>query len=99
MEHTPPDGRIAIEWAGRQEGVEISVTDDGEGIALDDQPRLFEAFYRGDRSRSRRQGGSGLGLAIVAAVMRAHGGEVSALSSPGQGSRFALRFPADSVVR
>ena len=99
VEHTPPDGRIAIEWAGRQEGVEISVTDDGEGIALDDQPRLFEAFYRGDRSRSRRQGGSGLGLAIVAAVMRAHGGEASALSAPGQGSRFALRFPADSVVR
>ncbi len=99
VEHTPPNGRIAIEWDLRQAGVEIVVTDDGEGIPLDDQPRLFEAFYRGDRSRSRRQGGSGLGLAIVAAVMHAHSGEASAISSPGHGSRFLLRFPAEAVVR
>lgn len=99
VEHTAPNGRIAIEWAVHPEGLNIVVADDGEGIAFDDQPRLFEAFYRGDRSRSRRQGGSGLGLAIVAAVMRAHGGSVDVISSPGQGSRFTLYFPTGVIVR
>lgn len=99
VEHTSPGGHIQIDWGLRPSAVEIAVTDDGEGIGPDDQARLFETFYRGDRSRSRRQGGSGLGLAIVAAVMKAHGGEASVISQPGQGSRFALRFPRDGITQ
>ena len=66
------------------------VSDNGEGIAPDDLPHIFEAFYRGDRSRSRRRGGSGLGLAIVQTIVTAHDGQVEVESQPGQGSRFTL---------
>lgn len=66
----------------------IKVTDNGEGVAEDDVPRLFERFYRVDKSRSRDQGGSGLGLSIVKHIMEAHEQTIDATSSLGNGSTF-----------
>jgi len=73
--------------------VEISVSDQGIGIAEADQARVFERFYRVDPARSRSTGGTGLGLAIVKHVATNHGGDVSVWSSEGEGSTFTVRLP------
>ena len=80
-------------------GAEFSVEDTGPGIAAEHIPRLTERFYRVDRSRSRDSGGTGLGLAIVKHVCQRHGSELSITSKTGEGSRFAIVFPADRVLR
>ncbi|MGO1316114.1 MAG: sensor histidine kinase [Cellulomonadaceae bacterium] len=81
----------------RQSGefVELSVVDQGIGIAPEAQARIFERFYRVDPARSRETGGTGLGLSIVKHVVAEHGGEIDVWSLPGQGSTFVLRIPAD----
>ncbi|MFM6962803.1 MAG: sensor histidine kinase [Micrococcales bacterium] len=73
--------------------VEVVVTDSGVGIAIDDQARIFERFYRVDPSRSRETGGTGLGLAIVKHIAQNHGGDISVFSKPGLGSTFTLTLP------
>src|SRR6185369_10844990 len=73
--------------------VDISVTDQGLGIAEGDLDRIFERFYRVDPARSRATGGTGLGLSIVRHVVSNHGGEVSVWSREGAGSTFTLRLP------
>jgi two-component system phosphate regulon sensor histidine kinase PhoR len=74
--------------------VELSVRDDGPGIPVEAQARVFERFYRVDKARSREQGGTGLGLAIVKNVVQAHGGEVRVESTPGSGAEFFITLPA-----
>ena len=78
-----PDGHIA----------ELSVTDEGPGIAQAERDRIFERFYRVDSARSRDTGGTGLGLAIVKHVAAGHGGEATVWSAEGTGSTFTLRLP------
>jgi two-component system sensor histidine kinase SenX3 len=78
-----PAGRIA----------ELSVTDEGPGIAQAERDRIFERFYRVDSARSRDTGGTGLGLAIVKHVAAGHGGEATVWSDEGTGSTFTLRLP------
>ena len=81
--------------AGAGDGrVWCEVRDTGPGIPLDDQPRVFERFYRVDKARSREQGGTGLGLSIVKHILALHGGEVSLRSSPGEGSTFRFELAA-----
>ncbi len=74
--------------------VEITVSDNGIGIAADEQGRIFERFYRVDYARSRANGGTGLGLAIVKHIAATHGGDVSVWSRPGAGSTFTIKIPA-----
>ncbi len=97
VNYSPPHTRVAIAAArvSAQGGemVEISVTDQGVGIAENDRDRIFERFYRVDPARSRATGGTGLGLAIVKHVAASHGGEVQVWSAEGQGSTFTLRLP------
>lgn len=71
----------------------IKVTDDGVGIPLADQQRIFERFYRVDKARSRETGGTGLGLSIVKHVAERHGGHVQVKSTLGVGSTFSVRLP------
>ena len=77
--------------------IEISVTDQGIGIAESEQARIFERFYRVDPARSRGTGGTGLGLAIVKHVCANHGGDVVVWSRLGEGSTFTLRLPAAAL--
>jgi two-component system phosphate regulon sensor histidine kinase PhoR len=86
-----PGGKVWI-TAHRDDGdhVHVSVNDDGIGIPPGDQPRIFERFYRTDKSRSRTTGGSGLGLAIVKHLVHAHGGELKVESTPEVGSEFSF---------
>ena len=92
--HTPEGTKIIVSIARSDDGVRISVSDNGPGISEEDQKRIFERFYRADSSRIRIDGeGSGLGLSIVDAVMRAHGGSVTVASELGEGASFTLFFP------
>ncbi|HEY9282216.1 MAG TPA: ATP-binding protein [Pyrinomonadaceae bacterium] len=87
-----PGGSVTIRHE-RGERDLVSVADTGEGIAPEHLPRIFERFYRVDRARARALGGTGLGLAIVKHLARAHGGEVSVRSAPGEGSTFSVELP------
>ncbi|WP_040816266.1 sensor histidine kinase [Nocardia concava] len=91
--HTGPGATVTIALTddGRG-GARWRVTDDGPGIPAELQPEVFERFARGDSSRSRRAGSTGLGLAIVAAVVKAHGGEISVESAPGR-TEFTVHLP------
>jgi heavy metal sensor kinase len=74
----------------------LTVRDDGIGIPSDDQPRIFDRFYRVDRARSRSdEFGTGLGLSLVAEIVAAHGGSVQVESSPGAGTTMTVRLPTD----
>jgi signal transduction histidine kinase len=78
---------------GRRSSVVVEVADTGEGIAPDDLPRIFEHFYRGEKSRSRATGGAGLGLAIARGIVEAHGGRIWASSQLERGTRIAFTLP------
>jgi len=100
IEHTPPGGRVDVRVNARGGHHEISVNDTGPGIAATDLDRVWDRFFRAERSRSRAGGqarGAGLGLAIVKGIVEAHGGEVLANSSAGAGATFVLSIPADAA--
>ena len=89
---------IAVVSRRRGDLVEVSVTDQGQGISTADQERIFERFYRVDAARSRATGGTGLGLSIVKHICANLGGDVVVWSQLGQGSTFTLRLPATEPV-
>ncbi len=90
---TPEDGRVHVRLERIGGTVRLEVADDGPGLPPGGEERVFERFYRADRSRSRASGGSGLGLAIVRALVELHGGTVSASNRPGGGARFVVAIP------
>jgi signal transduction histidine kinase len=90
IRHTPADGSVTVKARNAGGGVEIEVADEGEGIAPADGERVFDAFYRGDESRS--EDGAGLGLAISRAIVEAHGGRIWLDDgAPGTRVHFTLR--------
>jgi signal transduction histidine kinase len=93
LKHTPAGGTVQMLALGVAEGVQVEVRDTGEGINPRDLPRIFDQFYRGEKSRSRDTGGSGLGLAIAKGIVEAHGGRVGVESSPSEGTRFFFTLP------
>jgi len=93
LRHTPIEGSVNVHARRTASGVEVSVTDTGEGINAEDLPHVFESFYRGEKSRSRSTGGAGLGLAISRGIVQAHGGEIKVQSEAGLGSQFTFSLP------
>ena len=93
LRHTSAGGKIHVSARRMVEGVELTVSDTGEGIRAEDIPHIFESFYRGEKSRNRGTGGSGLGLAITRGILRAHGGDIRVESEPGKGTRFIFHIP------
>lgn len=91
--YSDSNSQIGIAVRRQDESLNVVVTDSGVGIALEDQARIFERFYRVDPSRSRETGGTGLGLAIVKHIAQNHGGEIAVFSKPGLGSTFTLSLP------
>ena len=83
-------GRTEIRYFDADEAILVEVADTGIGIHENDLPRVFERFYRVDKSRSRHAGGSGLGLAIVKHILEAHDQSISVRSTPGEGSTFSF---------
>jgi OmpR-family two-component system manganese-sensing sensor histidine kinase len=95
LRHTPRGGIVTVRASRRDETVRLDVEDTGEGIARTDIPHVFERYWRGTNGRgARSRDGTGLGLAIVRAVARRHGGDVTASSEPGTGSRFTVTLPS-----
>ncbi|PWI57286.1 two-component system histidine kinase PnpS [Sulfoacidibacillus thermotolerans] len=88
LQFTPAGGRITLSAERKGDRIVFAVQDSGVGIPPADVQRVFERFYRVDKTRSRQSGGTGLGLAIVKHLVEAHGGHVGVFSEVGQGSRF-----------
>lgn len=94
LRHTPAGGHVTLTAAPVDDEVVFTIADDGEGIAAEHLPHVFERFYRADSARDRGSGGSGIGLAIVKALTEAHGGHVSVASQgPGTGTTFTVAVP------
>ncbi|HNM77098.1 MAG TPA: HAMP domain-containing sensor histidine kinase, partial [Tepidiformaceae bacterium] len=92
--HTPESGKVTVACRDLQPGtLQVTVADNGPGIAQADLPHLFERFYRGDNSGGAPKKGYGLGLAISREIVRAHGGEIWATSEPGRGTTFVFTLP------
>ena len=96
--YSTPGSPVSISRRRRGDNIEIAVTDRGIGIALEDQERVFERFFRGDKARSRATGGSGLGLAIVKHVAANHNGSIGVWSKPGTGIDVHLVDPGVSTT-
>lgn len=93
VKYSSAGGHVWIRAAEVAEGIEISVTDNGCGIAKEHLPRIFERFYVVDKAQSKQLGGTGLGLAIVRHIAQIHGGAVDVQSQPGKGSIFTIKLP------
>ncbi|MHB8618177.1 MAG: sensor histidine kinase [Chloroflexota bacterium] len=96
VKYSPEDGQVWLEATRQESEVRITVANDGPGIANVDLPRVFDRFFRGERSRARERGGSGLGLAIVRETVLAHGGRVEAGHRAGGGAEFRVWLPRES---
>jgi signal transduction histidine kinase len=90
VRHSPEGGTVALMFGGEAGSVSVAVTDQGPGVALADQARIFERYERLEGSSD----GTGLGLAIARRLARAMGGDVTLDSTPGEGARFTLSLPA-----
>jgi len=94
ISYSPDASQVGIGVRALTDFAEVVVTDQGVGIPVEDQERIFERFYRVDSSRSRETGGTGLGLSLVKHAAISHGGEVLVFSRTGLGSTFSLRLPS-----
>lgn len=90
------DLRAAPDGRRRSDFVLLTVSDTGCGIPAEELPHVFDRFWRSEKSRNRQSGGSGLGLAIVRRLAEAHGGTVTVLSTPGEGTAVTLRLPSEA---
>ena len=95
VKYTPAGGRVHLQAAQDGNEAVVRVRDTGAGIEPDELPRIWERLYRGDRSRTTR--GLGLGLSLVKAIVEAHGGRVSVVSTPGESSEFELHLPLQAA--
>lgn len=93
IKYTPKDGTITLRLTSAERGICLAVTDTGIGISAHEQTRIFERFYRADKSRTLGPHGSGLGLAIVKHLVQALHGDMTVDSAEGRGSVFAVVIP------
>ncbi|MBF7082324.1 HAMP domain-containing protein [Desulfallas sp. Bu1-1] len=90
---TLPGGQVKVNLTELKDMVQVSITDTGPGIPPEEQPLIWERFYKVDKSRARTGGGTGLGLAIAKKIIEAHGGSIEVSSKPGKGSTFYFVIP------
>jgi PAS domain S-box-containing protein len=93
IKYSPDGGRIEISGRALPNEVVVTVADQGVGIPLEEQTRIFERFVRGARERHQRTPGAGLGLFLVKAIVEAHGGRIWVESHPGEGAAFSFALP------
>lgn len=98
LRHCPLRGEVVLTAQASPEGLRVEVWNDGPGIPDEELNRIFDRFYRLDKSRDREHGGSGLGLAIAKSIVEGHGGRIWAESQPGEGVTIILELPADGGV-
>ena len=93
VKYTPPGGTITLGCSVRTDGCQLSVSDNGIGIASEDLPHIFDRFYRADKARKSENGGHGLGLSIARIIVMAHGGKIRVRSKVGEGTTFLVLLP------
>jgi two-component system sensor histidine kinase SaeS len=93
IQYSPLAGKIVLAAVEEDHFLRISVTDEGEGMEEAETSRIFERFYRIDKSRSKMNGGAGLGLAIAQSIVELHGGQIGVYSTKGAGSCFWFTLP------
>jgi two-component system, OmpR family, sensor kinase len=98
LQHTPRGSAVSVTVRQQAGRAQLTVADHGPGMTADQASRVFERFYRTDRTRTRARGGSGLGLSIAAALAAAHAGTVTVDTQPGRGAAFRVRLPLSTVV-
>lgn len=94
IKFTPEGGRIRVRIRLDPERVHVDISDTGIGISEEDQARIFERFYKADRSRQRAAGGSGLGLSIASKIVSLHEGAIAVKSAPDKGTTFTVTLPS-----
>ncbi|MGH7936214.1 MAG: sensor histidine kinase, partial [Chthoniobacterales bacterium] len=99
VKYSDPGGHIVVRALEQGDRICFSVTDSGLGIPARDLPRIFERFYRADKSRQRERGGTGLGLSIVKHIAQLHGGSAIAESEPGRGTTVRVCLPLRGTPR
>lgn len=98
IKYSPRGGEIIIQGEASLAEVKISVSDEGVGIPLEEQERIFEHFYRVEGPETRAVSGAGLGLYLTRAIVRAHGGRCWVRSTPGQGATFHVALPRETQI-
>jgi PAS domain S-box-containing protein len=98
IKYSPAGGTITVRIGQDAETARVSVTDQGIGISADDMPHLFEQFYRGTPTLERTVKGFGIGLSVCKELVEAHGGDIWAESTPGEGSTFTFTLPQTPVA-
>lgn len=93
LKYTPAGGKVDVSVKGNDSWVEITVKDNGMGIAEKDLPFIFERFYRADQSRTRMTGGAGIGLTIVKSIIEAHQGKIEVKSKLNEGTEIKVILP------
>jgi signal transduction histidine kinase len=93
LQHSPEGNKVDIGLSVEEQSARLTMRDRGEGIAQEDQKYLFEPFYRGDPSRSRKSGGTGLGLSICKAICDRAGGSIEIVNHPGGGALAIVNLP------
>jgi signal transduction histidine kinase len=94
VKYTPSGGSLNVSLKKQGHHAVLSVSNSGEGIAAEHLDKIFDRFYRTDKSHSRKNGGYGLGLAIAKAIVEQHGGKISAESVPDEITTFKVELPA-----
>ncbi|MBQ8300777.1 MAG: ATP-binding protein, partial [Clostridia bacterium] len=95
IKYNKENGKITVFVGEGVDGVELSIKDTGIGIPHEDKERIFERFYRVDKSHSKKVGGTGLGLSIVKHVCACHGAKIKVKSIVGKGTTMSVTFPID----
>ncbi|WP_084784103.1 sensor histidine kinase [Marinobacterium aestuarii] len=98
IKYSPDAGEVRIESRVLAERVRVSVSDNGPGVALEFQARIFERFSQADSSDTRQKGGTGLGLAITKEIVEKHGGTLNCISTPGEGACFSFELPLNPAT-
>jgi two-component system OmpR family sensor kinase len=98
LQHSPEGTRVLVAMALGENNVRFIVQDQGEGISAEDRAHVFEPFYRGDPSRSRKSGGTGLGLSICKAICERAGGSIEIANNPTGGAVVTMMLPAEPMT-
>ena len=98
IKYSEKKSKVELRAYSENGSVVMEVEDEGAGISAEHLPRLFERFYRAEKSRSRDEGGTGLGLSIVKHIVQVHNGTVDVQSEPGKGSTFRIKIPVTTTA-
>ena len=93
IKFTPEAGSVKVTLSPRDSQIEVQISDTGMGISEEDRDRIFERFYKADKSRTRASGGSGLGLSIVKKIIDLHKGTIEVKSEIDKGTTFIVQIP------